>query len=55
MKSYYIIFYNGQKKICGTWRRANNKADACLSAEFALICHYPNVKYTKLEVAHEEI
>ena len=46
MKSYYITFYNGKKPICGTWKRAVTKEEALLYAEFSIICHYPNVKYT---------
>ena len=47
MKSYYVTFYNNGKRICGTYKRGNNKEEACLAAEFALTCRYPNVKYTK--------
>ena len=54
MKAYYIIFYNGNEKICGTWKRANNKEDACLMAEFGLICQFPNVKYTGCSVITEK-
>ena len=53
MKSYYVMFYNGNNKVCGTWKRANNADDACMMAEFALICHYPNVSYTSCEVVNE--
>lgn len=53
MKSYYVMFYNGDKKVCGTRKRANSKEEACMMAEFALICHYPNVTYTNCEVISE--
>ena len=53
MKSYYVMFYNENKKVCGTWKRANNADDACMMAELALICHYPNVSYTSCEVINE--
>ena len=48
MKSYYVTFYNNGKRICGTYKRGNNKEEACLAAEFALTCHYPNVEYTEV-------
>ena len=53
MKSYYVMFYNGNEKVCGTWKRANNEDDACMMAEFALICHYPNISYTTCKVVNE--
>ena len=53
MKSYYVMFYNGNKKVCGTWKRANNADDACIKAEFSLMCHYPNVLYTSCKVVNE--
>lgn len=53
MKAYYVMFYNGSKPICGTWKRANNKEDACMMAEFALIARFPNVVYTSCSVINE--
>ena len=50
MKRYYVMFYNENKAVCGTYQSANNKEEACLMAEFTLICHYPNVEYTSCEV-----
>lgn len=53
MKSYYVMFYNGNKKVCGVWKRTENKEDACIMAEFSLMCHFPNVSYTSCEVINE--
>ena len=53
MRSYYVMFYNGNNKVCGTWKRANNADDACIMAEFALMCHYPNVLYTSCKIVNE--
>ena len=53
MKSYYIIFYNGENKICGTYVRANDKEEALMSAEFSLMCRYPNVAYTDCKAEYE--
>lgn len=53
MKSYYVMFYNGNKKVCGTWKRANNEEDACMMAESALIGRYPNIPYTSCKVVNE--
>ena len=47
------MFYNGNEKVCGTWKRANNEDEACMMAEMSLICHYPNVSYTSCEVVSE--
>lgn len=53
MKAYYVMFYNDDKKLCGIWRRAEDKEEACLMAEFALIARFPNVVYTSCEVINE--
>lgn len=53
MKAYYVMFYNEGKKVCGTWKRTENKEDACIMAEFSLMCHFPNVSYTSCEVINE--
>ena len=53
MRSYYVMFYNNGNKVCGTWIRANNADDACMMAEFSLMCHYPNVSYTSCKVVNE--
>lgn len=45
MKTYYVIFEYHGKNICGVWKRADGKEKAIMDAEFALMCHYPNVKY----------
>ena len=54
-KSYYIIFYNGQKKVCGTSQRAKDKEEALMMAEFSIAAHYPNVQYTNCEVISEAV
>ena len=46
MKKFYVMFYDGKEKVCGTWERADNEEQACLFAEIKLICKYPNVRYT---------
>nr|DAR46192.1 MAG TPA: hypothetical protein [Caudoviricetes sp.] len=46
MKKYYVMFYNGNEKVCGTWKQA------CLFAEITLICKYPNVRYTSCNVVN---
>lgn len=33
MKKYYVMFYNGNEKVCGTWKQAENEEQACLFAE----------------------
>ena len=53
MKSYYVMFYNGENKVCGTRKRANSKEEAIEKAEWAIMCHYPNVTYTSCEVISE--
>lgn len=53
MKNYYVIFFDERnKKLCGTWKRAENAEHACLRAEFALIFSYPNIKYTSCKVVN---
>lgn len=52
MKKYYVMFYNGNEKVCGTWKQAENEEQACLFAEITLICKYPNVRYTKVNHDH---
>lgn len=47
------MFYNGDKKVCGTRKRANSKEEAIEKAEWAIMCHYPNVTYTSCEVISE--
>ena len=51
MKSYYIIFELNRKKICGCWKRAQDAETALLAAEFAIMCHYPNVEYDNCYIA----
>lgn len=53
MKSYYILFSNKGQNVCGCWKRADNKEDAKLQAEFALISHYSNVEYDNITVVNE--
>lgn len=53
MKSYYVLFFDGVNKVCGTWKKANNKEEACVLAEFAIMCHYPNVKYSSCKVINK--
>lgn len=53
MKTYYIVFYNGGKAVCGTWQRGKDKEDACLSASFKLICTYPNILFDGYKVTEE--
>ena len=48
MKSYYVTFYNGDKAVCGTWRKAKDVEEACMMAEFALMCRYPHIEYTSV-------
>ena len=55
MKTYYVMFYNNNKKVCGTWKRAKDKDEACMLADFSIMCHYPNVEYTSREVVNESI
>lgn len=52
-KSYYIVFYNGDIKVCGTSQRAKDKEETLMMAEFSIKAHYPNVKYTSCEVISE--
>lgn len=52
-KSYYIIFYNGYDKVCGTEKRAKDKEEAIMMAEFSIMAHYPNVEYTHCKVISE--
>lgn len=54
MKSYYVLFTIKNKAICGVWKRANSKEDACMFAEFALMAKYPNVEFDKTEVIKTE-
>ena len=52
MKKYYVMFYNGNEKVCGTWKQAENEEQDCLFAEITLICKYPNVRYTSCNVVN---
>lgn len=52
MKKFYVMFYDGKEKICGTWEWADNEEQACLFAEIKLICKYPNVRYTSCNVVN---
>ena len=54
MKKYYVMFYNRNEKVCGTWKQAENEEQACLFAEITLICKYPNVRYTSCNVVNVE-
>lgn len=53
MKSYLVLFCNKGKKICTCWKRAHNKEEAREAAEWALMCHYPNVIYSDVSVIAE--
>lgn len=52
MKKYYVMFYNGNEKVCGTWKQAENEEQTCLFAEITLICKYPNIRYTSCNVVN---
>lgn len=52
MKSYYVVFEKSGKKICGCWKREKDAEAALLSAEFAIMCHYPNVEYDNCYIAN---
>ena len=54
MKSYYVMFYHKNKKICGCWKRANSGEEATMMAEFALMGRYPNVEYDRTEIINEK-
>lgn len=48
--TYYILFSNDNKPVCGTWQRAENKENAMMDAEFKLMCHFPGVQYDSVQV-----
>lgn len=53
-KSYYVIFYNGDAKVCGIDIRAKDEEEAMMMAGFSIMAHCPNIKYTRCEVISEE-
>lgn len=52
MKSFYVVFFSDKKAVCGTWVRDDDKEWAMISAEFKLMCKYPNVKYDDVKVVN---
>ena len=50
MKTYYVLFKNNNKPICGCWKRATSKENAIIQAEFSLMCKYSNVTYDSTEI-----
>lgn len=46
LKKYLVTIYNGNNKVCCTHEQANTADEACVGAEFALVCRYANVEFT---------
>ena len=46
MKKYFVIIYNGNKKIASTYKIAENEETAEMMAEWAFMCRYSNVEFT---------
>lgn len=46
MKKYFVIIYNGTKKIASTYKNAKSKEWAESMAEWAFMCLYSNIEFT---------
>lgn len=52
MKKYYVVYYNEDKLIAGTLISAESEDDACINAEFKMMCLLPNVMFDRTEVTY---
>lgn len=44
----YVVFYESEKPICGTWVDGKSACECLVNAEFKIMCHYPNVAYNDI-------
>lgn len=46
MNKYFVIIYNGTKKIASTYKNAESKEWAEIQAEWAFMCLHSNIEFT---------
>lgn len=54
MKRYYVEFSYKGKRVCGGYASAEDSVKAEIMAGFALVAHYPNVRFDAVTVTEAE-